>query len=98
MDRSERIQRRDNQDLEGKTKRTENCGGYLTHDSGLGLGQPHLSGVGPMFRDGESVLQRVQMKVHPPKITGCIRVPCSSLIALLKEPANGITMRIGGHD
>ena len=96
--RSERIERRDNQDLEDKTKRIENCGGYLTHDSGLGLVQPRLSGVGSMFRDGESVLQRVQMKVHLPKIMGCIGVPCSSLIPLLKEPANDVTMRIGRYD
>jgi len=51
-----------------------------------------------MFRDGESVLQHVQMKVHPPKIMGCIGVPSSSLIPLLKEPANGVTMRIGRPD
>ena len=50
----------------------ENCGGYLTHNSSLGLGQPRLSGVGPMFRDNENVLYHIQMKVHPPKITGCI--------------------------
>ena len=47
--RSRKIRGRDNQDLEDKTKKTKNCGGHLTHDSGLGLGQPHLSGVGPMF-------------------------------------------------
>jgi hypothetical protein len=34
------------------------CDEYLTHDSGLSLGQPRLSGVGPVLRDGEGVLQR----------------------------------------
>jgi len=53
-------------------KETKNYGGYLSHNSSLGLGQPRLSGVGPMFRDDESVLQCIQMKVHPPKIMGCI--------------------------
>ena len=63
-----------------KLRETKNCGGHLTHDSSLGLGQPRLSGVGPMFRDGESILQRVQMKVHPPKIMGCILLVTKMLV------------------
>ena len=33
-----------------------------------------------MFRDDGSVLQRVQMKVHPPKITGCILLVTKTLV------------------
>ena len=61
-------------------KEKENCGGYLTHNSGLSLGEPRLSGVGPMFQDDESVLQRIQMKVRPPKITGCILLVTKMLV------------------
>ena len=63
-----------------KLRKIENCGGHLTHDSGLSLSQPRLSGVGPMIRDGERVLQRVQMKIHPLKITGCILLMMKTLV------------------
>jgi hypothetical protein len=40
----------------------------------------------------------VQVEIHPPKIMSSIGLPGSSLIPLLKEPTNGITMRIDGSN
>ena len=42
-----------------------------------------------MFRDGESVLRHIQMKVHPSKITGCILLVAKTLVwwhGLIKGP------------
>ena len=33
-----------------------------------------------MFQNGESVLQRIQMKVRPPKIMGCILLVMKTLV------------------
>lgn len=49
-----------------------------------------------MLRDGKGVLQHIQMETHPLKIMSHAGVPSSSLVPLLKKPADSITMRTGG--
>ena len=64
----------------------------LTYDSSFSFGQPHLDSVGPILQDGEGILHRIQMEVHPSKIMNCIGVQGRGLISLLKKMASVVPM------